>query len=208
MKILIADDHAIVRRGLQEVLSDAFRNAEFGVAENGQQVLEAVWKQKWDLLILDVTMPGRSGLDILRDIKQASPGLPVLVVSAHPEDQYALRVLKAGASGYLSKEKATEELVDAVQKVLAGGHFVTTSLAEKLAASFSAGNKSPHERLSDREFQVLKLLGAGKTVKEIASNLSLSVQTISTHRAHILEKMSLHTTAELVRYAVENKLVD
>jgi DNA-binding NarL/FixJ family response regulator len=207
--ILIADDHAIFRRGLRDILIERFPEASFGEADTAQGVLELVWKRKWDLLVLDISMPGRSGLDVLKDVKQAQPRLPVLVLSMHPEDQYAVRVLKAGAAGYLTKVNVPEEMVRAVTKVLAGGRYVSGALAERLAAELSTGGtKLPHETLSDREFQLLRRIAAGKTVKEIAGELSLSVQTVSTYRARVLTKLHLHTTAELMRYALDHRLAD
>jgi two-component system, NarL family, invasion response regulator UvrY len=207
--VLIADDHAIFRRGLRDILAERFPKADFGEADTAQAVLDLVWKRQWDLLVLDISMPGRSGLDILRDVKQAQPRLPVLVLSMHPEDQYAVRVLKAGAAGYLSKANVPEEIVRAVTKVLAGGRYVSAALAERLASALSnGGTKPPHEMLSDREFHVLRRIAAGKTVKEIAGELNLSVQTVSTYRARVLMKLHLRTTAELIRYALDHRLAD
>jgi two-component system, NarL family, invasion response regulator UvrY len=209
MRILIADDHAVVRRGLQQILADEFPKAAFGEATNGTEVLDQISKGKWDLLLMDVTMPGRSGPEILKEVKRLRPGLPVLVLSIHPEDQFAVRVLKAGAAGYMTKEAAPEELAGAVKKALAGGRYVSAFLAEKLATGLAAETAShPHEALSDREFQVLRMTGAGKTVKQIASELCLSVKTVSTYRVRILEKMQMKNSAELTRYAIENHLAE
>jgi len=207
--VLIADDHAILRRGLKEILEDDLQDAIYGEAGNAQQVLAEVQRYEWDLVILDITMPGRSGLDVLRDLKQLRPDLPVLVLSMHPEDQYAKRVLKAGAAGYMNKETAPKELVKAVGKVLSGGRYVSAALAEKLASDLSADTERlSHERLSDREFEVLRMIASGKTISQIAEELHLSVTTVSTHRARILEKMGMANNAELMRYAMRNALID
>lgn len=210
MKILLADDHAVVRHGLKQILADEFKRAAFGEARNAQEALNLVWKENWDVVVLDITMPGRSGLEVLREIKKSKPKLPVLVLSMHPENQFAVRVLKRGASGYMTKESASEELVGAIKKVLAGGRYVSTSLAEKLATYLSSGEnqKAPQEALSDREFQVLRLIASGKMVSEIARELSLSVKTISTYRTRILEKMGMKNNAELMHYAMQHQLVE
>src|SRR5258705_13184326 len=209
MRILIADDHAVVRHGLKQILADDFKRAEFGEARNGQEALARIWKEKFDIVILDVTMPGRGGLDVLKEIKTARPKLPVLVLSMHPEDQFAVRVLKAGAAGYLTKESAGEELVGAINKVVAGGRYISPSLAERMASYLDIDVlKAPHERLSDREFLVLRMIASGKTVSQIGRELSLSVKTISTYRARLLEKMDMKNSAELTHYAVQQQLVD
>jgi two-component system invasion response regulator UvrY len=210
MKILLADDHAVVRHGLRQILADEFKKAAFGEARNAQEALNLVWKENWDVVVLDITMPGRSGLEVLREIKKSKPKLPVLVLSMHPENQFAVRVLKRGASGYMTKESASEELVGAIRKVLAGGRYVSNSLAEKLATYLSSGEnqKAPQETLSDREFQVLRLIASGKMVSEIARELSLSVKTISTYRTRILEKMGMKNNAELMHYAMQHQLVE
>jgi two-component system, NarL family, invasion response regulator UvrY len=208
MRILIADDHAVVRHGLKQILADEFPKAEYGEARNGQDALNRVWKERWDVVILDITMPGRGGLEILKEIKKARPKLPVLVLSMHPEDQFAVRVLKAGASGYMTKESAPEELVGAIRKVLAGGRHISPSLAEIMAAYLTVKTeKPPHELLSNREFQVLRQIASGRTVSEIARELSLSVRTVSTYRTRILEKMGMKTNSELTHYAFQNQLV-
>ena len=209
MKVLITDDHAVLRRGLKQILEDGFGKIQFGEAANTSEAIAQVAKENWDLVVLDITMPGRSGLDALKEIKALKPTTRVLVLSVHSEDQFAVRVLKAGASGFLNKDSAPEELVKAVRKVLAGGRYVSASLAEKLAFTLDhPSDQLPHQTLSDREFQVLRMIGSGKTVSEIAEELSLSVKTVSTYRARILEKMKLNTNAELTRYAFENKLVE
>lgn len=207
-RILIVDDHAIVRRGLRELLSDEFRGAAFGEAATAQQALEQVWKKEWDVALLDITLPGRSGLDLLKEIKAARPKLPVLILSVHPEDQFAVRVLKAGAGGYLTKESAPEELVNAVRKILAGGQYVSPTLAEKLALGLRRDStRAPHETLSDREYEVMCCIASGKTVTEIAGELSLSPKTISTYRARVLEKLGLKNNSEIIRYAIGKGLV-
>jgi len=209
LRVLLADDHAIVRRGLIEILLRELENPVCGEAENAQQLLAQVRSQTWDLVILDVSMPGRSGIDVLSDLKREQPKLPVLVLSMHPEDQYGKRMLKAGASGYMNKNCAPEELIKAIRKVLAGGRYVSPALAEKLASDLSGDHAHlPHESLSDREFEVLRMIGSGKTISQIAEELHLSVATISTYRARILEKMNMTTTAELMRYAFQNHLVE
>ena len=209
IKILIADDHAVVRRGLKQILAEEPNMAVFGEACNAQEVLKNVREQDWDIVILDITMPDRSGLDVLKELKRERPKLPVLFLSIHPEDQYAVRVLKAGAAGYMTKESAPEELVKAIRKVLRGGKYISPSLAEKLAFDLETDSEKPlHETLSDREYQVMCMIASGKTVKEIAKKLYLSVKTISTHRARILGKMKMKTNAELTHYAVKNRLVD
>jgi len=209
MKILITDDHAVLRRGLRQILEDGFGKIQFGEASNASEAIAAVAREHWDLVVLDITMPGRSGLDALKEIKAIKPNMRVLVLSVHSEDQFAVRVLKAGASGFLNKDSAPEELVKAVRKVIAGGRYVSASLAEKLAFNLDhPSDELPHQKLSDREFQVLRMIGSGKTVSEIAEELVLSVKTVSTYRARILEKMNLNTNAELTRYAFEHKLVD
>lgn len=209
IRVLIADDHAILRRGLKEILMRELDSVTWGEAENGQQVLDQVQNHDWDLLILDITMPGRGGLDVLKNLRALRPKLPVLVLSMHPEDQYGKRVLKAGASGYMNKESAPEELIEAVRKLLGGGRYVSPALAETLASDLSQdAGRPPHESLSDREFEVLRKLASGKTVSQIAEDLHLSVPTVSTYRARLLEKMGMSTTAELMHYALRNHLVD
>jgi len=209
IRILIADDHPILRRGLKEILVRELRDVICGEAGTAQEVLSQVQKQDWDVVILDVTMPGRSGLDVLKDLKALRPKLPVLVLSVHPEDQLASRALRAGAAGYMTKDSVPEELIKAVQKVLAGGVYVSPELAELLAVNLHKDAGRPlHESLSGREFEVLRMLASGKTATQIADELHLSVQTVSTHRAHILEKMRMKTTAELIGYALRTGLVD
>ena len=209
MRILIADDHAVVRQGLKQILAGAFKRASFGEAANSQQALERVWKETWDIVILDLTMPGRSGLEVLQEIKQAHPKLPVLILSMHPEDQFAVRLLKAGASGYMTKESAPDELVGAVKKAIAGGRYISAALGEKMASLLVHDVQvAPHENLSDREFLILRLIGSGKSVSIIAAELSLSVKTVSTYRTRLLEKMSMSNNAQLLHYAFQNNLVE
>jgi len=208
IQILIVDDHAILRRGLKEILEREFRDVSIGGAGTAEQALTLLDSDKWDLVILDITMPGRSGIDVLRHLKALRPKLPVLVLSMHPEDQYGKRVLKAGASGYMNKESAPEELIKAVRKLLSGGRYVSSTLAETLAVDLGRDDETPaHERLSDREFEVLRKMASGKTVGQIAQELHLSVPTVSTYRARILEKMGMSNTAELIRYALSHHLV-
>lgn len=208
IRVLIVDDHAILRRGLRALLSDEFADAEFGEASHAEQALEQLGKKEWDVALLDITLPGKSGLDLLKELKAARPGLPVLVLSVHPEDQFAVRVLKAGAAGYMTKESAPEELVQAIRKILAGGPYVSPTLAEKLALSVGKDfTRTPHETLSDREYEVMCRIASGKSVTEIAGELSLSVKTVSTYRARILEKLGAKNSAEITRYAIRNGLV-
>lgn len=209
IKVLIGDDHAIVRQGLKQILSEESGMFFCGEAENGNSVLSAIYKENWDVLILDISMPGLSGLDILKEVKKIRPRLPVLILTMHSEEQFALRSLKAGASGYLTKDSAPEELVKAVKKLLDGGKYVNQQLAEILATDIERDTDKPlHDSLSDREYQVMRLIASGKTAKQIADQLALSVKTISTYRARLLEKMNMKTNAELTHYAIQNKLVD
>lgn len=218
IRILIADDHAIVRAGLKQIVQ---QTSDILVAEEASNAAEAVEKvrrlmvasdgepRKLDLLLLDISMPGRSGLDVLIEIKRDFPQLPVLILSFHPEEQYALRMLKAGASGYVTKESASDELIQAIRKVASGGRFMSMPLAEKLVFGIvEEGHAKPHEALSNREFQVFRLIAAGKTIKEIGEELSLSVKTISTNRTRIMEKMSFNTNSEITQYAIQHKLLD
>ena len=209
MRVLIADDHAVFRRGLKETLAEAFSRVAFGEAKTAQETLEHVRRQDWDLVILDISMPGKSGLDILDDLRRLRPKLPILLLSMHPEQQFARRALKSGAAGYLTKDSVTEELKEAVKKIVAGGRYVSATLAEKLAVDLRLGADTPlHELLSDREFQVLRMIASGKTVKDISEELGLSVKTVSTYRARILEKTGMRTNAELIRYALQTQIVD
>ena len=205
-RILIVDDHAVVRRGLREILADE-RNVEVAEAADPREAFELIMEQAWSLVVLDIDLPGRGGLELLKDVRRERPRLPVLILSVYPEDQFALRTLKAGASGFLSKDSATEDLVKAVRKILRGGKYFSERVVEMLLSNPNApATAHPHDLLSAREFQILCLFGRGKTAKEIAVELSLSPPTVSTYRARILEKMQLRTTAELMRYAIENRL--
>ncbi len=209
IRILIADDHAIVREGLKQIVADSPDMVVAGEAADGPQVLELVRKDDWDVVVLDIAMPGRGGVDILKQLKNERPRLPVLILSMYPEEQYAVRCLRAGASGYLTKESAPDELVTAVQKVVSGGKYVSSLLAERLAFELEIDTEKPlHEALSDREYQVMCMMASGKTLTEIADNLSLSVKTISTYRSRILEKMDMKSNTELMHYAIKHGLVE
>lgn len=208
MKILLVDDHAVVRKGLKQILADELSKPVFGEAADAEETLLKVKKEKWDIVVLDINLPGKSGLDILGKLKKLRPELPVLFMSVNAEDQYAVRCLRSGAAGYLAKESAPEELVTAVKKVLGGGKYLGPSIAEKIATGLAPETEKPlHESLSDREFQVLRLVGEGKTLTEIAGLLSLSLPTVSTYRLRILDKMRMQNNAELMRYAIEHRLV-
>jgi two-component system, NarL family, invasion response regulator UvrY len=208
LRILIADDHTIVRKGLRQILLDEFPTAEIEEVADAEALIQKVMSAQWDVVMSDLSMPGRSGLDALQQIKLSHPNLPVLILSIHSEDQYALRALKSGASGYLSKDTAPDELVKAVQRVLLGKKYIPQGIAEKLAGTFSSDAAlNPHESLTDREFDVMKLLANGKSVTEIAEMLSLSATTLSSYRTRIMAKMNLKSNADLTKYALENKLI-
>ncbi len=208
IKILVADDHAIVRQGLKQIAADTPDMVVAGEASNGQEALNKALKDDYDVVLLDLTMPVRNGLDTLKEIRNRKPELPVLILSMHPEEQYAVRALKAGASGYLTKESASDELISAIRKVSGGGKYVTASLAEKLASILETGAEKPlHQALSDREYQVMCMFASGKTVQEIAQELLLSVNTISTYRSRFLRKMKMKSNTELICYAIRNGLV-
>jgi two-component system invasion response regulator UvrY len=209
IRLLIIDDHEVVRRGLKQVFSDEFSKLKIGEAENSRAALELITTQDWDIVLLDINIPGRNGLEVLREIKRLQPRTPVLVVSAYPEEEFAIRALKLGASGYLNKGSASDEVLAAANKVMAGGKYVTAVLAEKLAATLGGDvQQSPHESLSSRELQVLQMIAKGRTIKEIAAELALSEKTIGTFRSRISKKMGLATNVELTRYALKNQLVD
>ena len=208
IRVLVADDHAVVRRGLLQILEEVPAMIVAGEVETGRQVLQAVQREDYDVLVLDIAMPDGGGLEVLRQLKSLKPDLPVLILSMYSEEQYALRTLKAGAAGYLTKESAPDELIAAILKVARGGRYVTRSLAEELAVALAGEfEQEPHETLSDREYQVMCLLAAGYTVTEIARELSLSVKTVSTYRARMADKLGLKRTAEIIRYALERGLV-
>ena len=208
MKILIADDHAVVRAGLKQILTGVSGITEIDGVADGDEVMEKIKEKDYDVVVLDISMPGKNGLEVLKQLKSAKPKLPVLILSMYAEGQYAVRVLKAGASGYLTKDSASEELVNAVEKIYLGRKYITPSLAEKLADFSWEGDKFPHEKLSDREFNVFKMIASGNTLKEVAANLCLSVKTVSTYKARIHEKMKLETRVDITSYAIKNKLID
>ena len=209
IRVLIADDHAVVRRGVRQILEESSDIQVVGEAASASELWPKVREGRFDAVVLDVNLPGRSGLELLGDIKRERPEAPVLILTVHSEEQYAVRALKAGASGFLTKESAPERLVDAVRCIAGGRRFITPEVAEKLASSVALGEKGPlHETLSDREFQILKMIASGKTVSQIGRELALSVKTISTHRTRILKKMCLKTNSELTHYAIRNGLVE
>jgi two-component system invasion response regulator UvrY len=208
IRILIADDHAIVRKGLKQLLLEEYPSATIEEVSDAESLIKKTITSEWDIVICDLSMPGRSGLDALRQIKQSSPSLPVLIMSMHPEDQYALRVLKAGASAYLGKDTIHDELINAIHTARLGKKYITPSIAERLADAFENDtDKDNHAALSDREFDVFKLIAAGKSVSEIANQFSLSITTVSTYRSRILEKMNMKSNAEMTRYALEKGLI-
>ncbi len=208
IRILLADDHAIVRRGLRQILMEDPEFTHIDEAQNAHEVMVQFRAHPWDLVVLDLALPDKSGLEVLKDIKREKPQVPVLILSMHPEDQYAVRVLKAGAAGYLTKDSAPEELVNAIRKVLKGGRYISLELAERLAFDIGAGHEKPlHETLSDREYQVMCMIASGKTISEVAEELTISVKTASTYRTRILEKMNLKTSAQITHYAIHQKLV-
>jgi DNA-binding NarL/FixJ family response regulator len=209
LRILIADDHPVFRQGLRQILSEIKDMVVADEVSDGQKALVIVRTGRFDVILLDISMPGRNGIDVLKQLKKEKPNLPVLMLTMHPEEQYAIRALKAGASGYLTKESTPDELVTAIRKVSTGGRYVSSSLAEKLAYELGRmDEKSLHETLSDREYQIMLLIASGKTVTEIAEILSLSIKTVSTYRSRILEKMAMKNNAELTYYAIKNQLVD
>jgi len=208
IRVLVADDHAVVRQGLRQILSEEPDILEVGEAGSVAETLRLSREAEWDVVILDITMPDGSGLDILRELRHEKPELPVLVLSVHSEDQYALRVLRSGAAGYLTKECAPQELVEAVRRVVSGGKYVGLDLAERLAEVLAGDrNAQAHELLSDREFQILCLIGSGKSASEIAQELSLSPKTVSTYRRRVLDKMHMSSNVELTRYVLEQQLI-
>ena len=209
IRALITDDHAVVRRGLKELLNDSHKIEVLGEASTAGEALDRVRSGQWDVVILDINLPDRNGLDLLRDLKREKPDLPVLILSVCSEDQFAVRALRSGASGYLTKASAPAQLVDAVEKVAGGGRYISPAVAERLAVLVGSDREGmPHEALSEREYQVTRMLASGKTVSQIAEEMNLSVKTISTYRSRVLDKMGMHTNAELTYYAVRNQLVD
>ena len=209
IRVVVADDHPIVREGLKQLLSAAGDLAVVGEAQNGQEVIERVRALAFDVLLLDMSMPGKSGIELLKQVHAEKPKLRILVLSMHEEEQYAVRAIKAGAAGYLTKESAPAQLVSAIRKVAGGGAFITDSVAQQLALGAMPQSEGPlHSALSDREFQVFRELASGKTVSDIAAQLNLSVKTVSTHKARIMQKMNMSNPAELIRYAIHHRLVD
>lgn len=209
IKILIADDHTMFREGLKHILAEYPDLVVTDEANNGQEVLDKIWKNNYDMVLLDITMPGMTGLEALKQLKSDKPKLPVLILSMHPEEQYAVRVLRAGASGYLTKESAPDELITAIRKISQGRKYITPSLAERLASEFEADSEKPlHDILSDREYQVLRMIAEGRTVKDIAKELSLSIKTVSTYRTRIMDKMKMKSNAEVMHYVIKHQLLD
>jgi DNA-binding NarL/FixJ family response regulator len=207
MRILVADDHEVLRKGILQILADKYPRAEFGEAGTTAETLDCLSRQPWDILILDLFMPGRSGLEVLQEARREYPKLPVLVLSSAPDEQLAIRVLKSGARGYLNKQAASEKLVEAVEKLLSGGRYISPSIAELLAEEAAQDRLPPHSLLSDREFEVLRLLLAGRSIKETASALSLSAKTVSTFHTRIWEKLRVRNDVEMTRYALEHGLL-
>lgn len=209
LKILIVDDHPIVRQGLKQIISETYSDTVIDEADNGREALDKARGTDYAIVLLDISLPGLNGLDVLKQLKSQKPRLSILVLSIHPENQYALRVLRAGASGYLTKDSASDELIAAIHKVSSGGKYISPSLAEKLAFNLDTDvEKAPHEILSDREYQVLCLIVSGKAIGDIAEELSLSIKTVSTYRSRVLEKMAMRNNAELICYGIKNDLLD
>ncbi|MDO8893310.1 MAG: response regulator transcription factor [Sulfurimicrobium sp.] len=208
IKILIADDHTILRAGLRQIISDCADMSVAGEADNGFDVLAMVREKDWDLLVLDMSMPGKSGIELIKQIKSEKPKLPILILSMHKEEQYAVRSLKAGASGYVCKDSASSQLVQAIRKIAAGGMFISAAVAEHLAMGLASNqDQKPHTLLSDREYQVFQRIAAGEGISEIAHSLNLSVKTVSTHKTRIMQKMNFANTADLIRYAIKHDLI-
>lgn len=207
-RVLIVDDHTLVRNGLRQLLAENFEIKEFGEAGTSAEAIAAAQASKWDIVLLDISLPGQSGLDVLKQFRELQPSAKVLILTMHPESHYAVRVLKAGAAGYITKESAGKETVEAVKKVMAGGKYISPGLAEHLASNIGATDaQSPHESLSDREYQVMQMLATGKTVKEISFELGLSIKTVSTYRTRLMSKLNFKTNADLVRYVLNEKLI-
>ena len=207
IRVIIVDDHPVVRRGLKQIIAAEQDMQVVGEAENAREAIRIIREIACDAVVLDITLPDGSGLDVLIQLKSERPTLPVLIMSIHEEEQYALRVLKAGASGYLMKNSIPEELIKAIRKIASGGKYISPSIAERLASEFTSPEKSPHEKLSDREFQIMCLIASGKSLKEIGEALFISGKTVSSYRTRILEKMGMSTNADLTRYALEHHLV-
>jgi len=208
IRVIAVDDHPVVRRGMEQIIAAERDMQVVGDAESAREAINIIRQTACDVVVLDITLPNGSGLDVLSQLKSERPALPVLIMSIHDEKQYALRVLKAGASGYLMKNSIPEELIKAIRKVTAGGRYVSPSLAEGLVSGFSSPGKSPHEKLSDREFQILCLIASGKSLKDIGATLSISGKTVSSYRTRIMEKMNMKTNADLVGYALQNKIIE
>jgi DNA-binding NarL/FixJ family response regulator len=209
LKVLIADDHTIVRQGLKQILKDTQGNIEVDEAENGHEVLEKVSRSAYSIILMDISMPDKSGIDVLKQIRQNDPKQKILIISIHPEEQYAVRALKAGADGYLTKESSPDELMNAIYQILDGETYVTSTIAQRLAIDMkSSGGKLPHETISDREYEILCMIAEGKSLTKIALELSLSVKTISTYRTRLLEKMNMKNNMQLTRYAIEYDLLN
>ena len=209
IKVCVVDDHAVVREGLKRIISENPGMAVTIEAGDGNEALKVIQEQTCDVVLLDITMPNKNGMEVLKELRAQLPRLPVLVLSMHAEDQYAVRVLRAGAAGYLTKESAPERLVQAIRQVVRGGKYVSAAVAERLVYQLDSDtSKAPHENLSDREYQVMCLIASGKTVTEVAAELSLSVKTVSTYRVRILEKLNMKNNAEVARYAIKEGLVD
>jgi two-component system invasion response regulator UvrY len=208
IRVIIVDDHPVVRRGLKQIIAAEPDMQVVGEAENAREALRVIRETACDVVVLDITLPDASGLDVLSRLKSELPTLPVLIMSIHDEEPYALRVLKAGASGYLMKDSLPEELIKAIRKITSGGKYISPSIAERLASEFASSEKALHEKLSDREFQILCLIASGKSLKEIGEVLCISGKTVSSYRARILEKMSMHSNADLVGYALKNRLIE
>ena len=208
IKVLLADDHPVVRRGLRQILAETPDLLASGEASSVDEVRAAVQEQRWDVVVLDISLRGGNGIELISEIRRLRPETRVLILTVHPEDQYAVRAIRAGAAGFMNKESAPEKLTEAIRKIASGGRYVSPALAETLASVLAGDDgDEPHRRLSDREFEILKLLGSGKTVSEVAAQLALSVKTVSTHRTRILRKMNMTTSAQLTHYAVRNRLV-
>jgi DNA-binding NarL/FixJ family response regulator len=208
INIIIADDHTIVRRGLRQILEETADMSIAAEAASGNEIIDLACKIEYDVAVIDITMPGKDGLDTLKEIRAIHPHRPVLVLSVHPEEQYAMRVLKSGASGYINKESAAEELISAIRKVFSGGRYISTTLAEKIAFDYNKKEKMPHEILSDREFQVMIMLADGKSPTSISDGLNISIKTVSTYRSRIIEKMDFDSNADITHYCLKNKLIE